>query len=339
MAFIIHDYTGDNSIDIENPIQNAIYAGFNFIRGEARAHRFWITLKNNGSDLSLSGYTPIVYVVRPDGETVIANVGTSGDQITATITSACSAYTGRVYIVAEIVSTDGTQTIPILYLYSNVLDGITDAVVDPGTALPNLAEIVAYVEAHSVYEVYSDSTSYVQYNHVTFDDGNGYSTYMWSSSTPSVAGTDPSESEDWLLVSEHGGAVASDDTPLGNGTAAPGTSNECSRADHIHPFDSGSIITPTALNSFTINTLNRVIKQGKLLLISIDITCPTISSGTWIDIFSTEYDEYDLTKSTMQYLSGPSFKQIRYYQKKLTAFLNAGDSGLTFYGQITVPLL
>lgn len=218
MSLIVeHDYT----IDIADALTDATPLGFSFIQGDAKTHKFNITLTNGGSAVSLSGASAGIYVKRPLGDPVFNEATTTDDIISASLAAESFAYTGRIYVYVEIAFTD--QTITPFYRYAQVLEGVGDTFVDPGESLLTLPQMIALIAAFQVFEAYDEGTSYEQYNRVTF--GTPTSTYMWNSATPSVAGVDPTESADWLLVAEHGaiGATGTRGTRTNVGTAITGT--------------------------------------------------------------------------------------------------------------------
>ena len=240
----VHEY----AVDLATFDGKPTYAGFDLIYGETLAHEISITLTNDGEAVDLSSASMSVYVVRGDGTSVL-NVGSAvGNVVSATLAEECAAIVKRAYIVGTVII--GSATKVMFYRYTDVRAGITGTVVDPGEAIPNIETMLAYITAFSVCETYDSGKSYNRYNHVIY--GSPASTYMWDSDTPSVAGTAPG-SGSWVVTAEHGAAgtgAPSDDNPLMNGTAAPGTSIYLSRADHVHPSDTAKANVET----ITVNT-------------------------------------------------------------------------------------
>lgn len=127
-----------------------------FAMGDNNAYTFTALVANTAEpEAALLAGTVSGTALRPDGTTValegvkgaaVRQVTLSGQTLNATpcsvtLPQACFAYPGRVLISIKLV--DGTTATTVLALSGTVIRTETDAAVDPGDVIPDLAELQA----------------------------------------------------------------------------------------------------------------------------------------------------------------------------------------------------
>jgi len=124
--------------------------------GDKNADRFGIRAYRNGTPETLSGTCSGLFV-RADGETVTIENGTiNGNLAYVTLPEACYAVEGSFSLAIKAITADDTVTL-------RIVDGVvsrtsTDVIVDPGTILPSIEELIAAIEdaVESIPSDYSD---------------------------------------------------------------------------------------------------------------------------------------------------------------------------------------
>ena len=111
---------------------------------DALAHVFRITVEEDGSAADLSGCTAFGYFIRPTSDTVMITGTISGNTAEITLPAACYAYIGPCQLMIRLVH-DETKT-SLYCAYGQVIRSRTDPLIDPGTPIPDIEDIIAIVE-------------------------------------------------------------------------------------------------------------------------------------------------------------------------------------------------
>ena len=145
--------------------------------GDDDANRFGIRAFRNGSPENLAGSCN-GYFIRADGETVVISTGTiSGNVAYVTLPTACYAVEGQFALAIKVSSGGATTTM-------RIIDGVvsrttTDVIVDPGTIVPSVEELIDAIDAAvaSLPADYSSLNGYmkdiVMMESGTFSDSDG----------------------------------------------------------------------------------------------------------------------------------------------------------------------
>lgn len=111
--------------------------------GDEQAHRFAVQCTRKGERVNLTGATVKGYFIRADGATVIiAGSVESGDAVVV-LPPECYAIPGRFSLVIKASMGDVVST--ILWAEGAVSRSQTGAIVDPGTVVPSLDELLARI--------------------------------------------------------------------------------------------------------------------------------------------------------------------------------------------------
>ena len=148
--------------------------------GDKKADRFGIRTFRNGSYEAINGDCS-GYFIRADGETVvIANGTVSGNMAYVELPEACYAVEGQFTLAIKISGGGATGTL-------RIVDGVvsrttTDAVVDPGTLIPSIEDLIDAIDDAvssipadysslwtSLAPAFSSSTNYVSGRYVTYN--------------------------------------------------------------------------------------------------------------------------------------------------------------------------
>ncbi len=132
------------AIDITHPVVPWAL-GRDIVRGDANSHVIEVTLTDGGEVVDLANVTAMLYVVRPDGNTVDYAMNITGNVVSVAMPPEASAIAGRIYILVRVTVND--ETLTVLYLYTTVRNGITDVLVDPGDTIPTLDVLLAKLGA------------------------------------------------------------------------------------------------------------------------------------------------------------------------------------------------
>ncbi len=113
--------------------------------GDQNAHQIVLDfIGPDGRIVDLSSARVTLYAVRPDGRTVL-NIGTVEDNCAvASLDDTCYAFTGRVKCTM-VVAING-DFLSGVRLWINVDEASTDIIVDPGSEIPSLPELLAEIE-------------------------------------------------------------------------------------------------------------------------------------------------------------------------------------------------
>lgn len=126
-------------IDVDNvtPVEtgkNDMY------EGDAKAHRFELTLKRKGEAVPLTGYTAEGEFVRADGGTVTCPGTVTGNTLSVTLLEACYNVPGDYTLDLKVTKGDVTRT--MMSLSGTVRKSGTGVVVDVKDELVNIADII-----------------------------------------------------------------------------------------------------------------------------------------------------------------------------------------------------
>lgn len=128
--------------------ENKIYRSPELItigEGDRLGDRFGVAVLRNGEPVSLTGATCQGFFIRQNSTTVPLTGGISANMAYVDLDEACYAYIGQFSLVIKVVHGSSIATL-------RIVDGIvrrttTDVVVDPGTVVPNLSDLLAAVAA------------------------------------------------------------------------------------------------------------------------------------------------------------------------------------------------
>ena len=139
LAYTVDLAKGDQAVSVLTPNVLAL-------PGDNLAHTWMITVTRNGVPADLTGATATAYFTRGDGNTVML-VGTAEGNVCAyTMMSTCYAVPGPLRCVLKVFSsTIGTVT--LLDKIVQVRQGVGGSIIDPGTAIPSLEQLLAAVPA------------------------------------------------------------------------------------------------------------------------------------------------------------------------------------------------
>lgn len=145
------------NVDINKSLLRT-YAGIVLSTGDKLANRFGANVYRQGDPVDLTACAVTGYFIRPNRETVVIPGAVEGNTAYVDLPQACYTASGSFSLAIKISSTEITQTI-------RVIDGCirlsqTDALIDPGEAVPSLDELFAVIadtkeatnEAYAVIE-------------------------------------------------------------------------------------------------------------------------------------------------------------------------------------------
>lgn len=134
----------DYTVDLCKPV-HLIQMDVPFFTGDKNAHRFHVKLMRNGCAINVSGITATGYMVRADKQTVVWNGETDGCDIYLTMPASCYAVAGRFRLLLRVTLDDTIET--ALWVEGSVRESTTEVIVDPGTTLPSIEELIAQIAA------------------------------------------------------------------------------------------------------------------------------------------------------------------------------------------------
>ena len=120
--------------DLKKPVQVAQLSG-NLFSADNGGNKITVEVMNNGEAAEITGNVT-GYVIRPDNQTVVIEGTLSGNKASIVLPASAYVVVGQVSIVVKL----GTTTIGACtgYVYRTT----TDAIVDPGSVVPSLAELL-----------------------------------------------------------------------------------------------------------------------------------------------------------------------------------------------------
>ena len=173
------------NINLKCDLQHAVkvqYLDGNLFSQDAAANTINIEVTDNGAPATIGG-TVSANVIRPDGGTVAVTGGTiSGNIVSITLPAACYALVGMISVIVKLTS-DGTET-TIAALTAYVYQSSTDTVVDPGTVISSIQDLIDAIDTAvasipadysglwtSLAPAFSSSTAYTAGQYVTYNSG------------------------------------------------------------------------------------------------------------------------------------------------------------------------
>jgi len=173
------------NINLKCDLQHAVkvqYLDGNLFSQDAAANTINIEVTDNGAPATIGG-TVSANVIRPDGGTVAVTGGTiSGNIVSITLPAACYALVGMISVIVKLTSDSTETTIAALTAY--VYQSSTDTVVDPGTVISSIQDLIDAIDTAvasipadysslwtSLAPAFSSSTAYTAGQYVTYNGG------------------------------------------------------------------------------------------------------------------------------------------------------------------------
>lgn len=128
--------------DLQEPVQ-VRYLDGNVFSQDNQGNLIGVNVFNGGAPASLSGAVS-ASCIRPDGNTVAVVGVLTGSSVYVLLPSAAYAVPGPLSVVVKL--TGGGSTTTLCAVIANVYQSSTDTVVDPGTILPSISELIAEIE-------------------------------------------------------------------------------------------------------------------------------------------------------------------------------------------------
>lgn len=170
-------------INLTCELQEAVkvrYLDGNLFSQDNQGNQINITVFDNGEPATLGG-SVTANVLLSDGSTVPATGGTiTGNVVSITLPAAAYAVPGLASIIVKLTA-DGVIT-TIAAVVANVYQSSTDTVIDPGTIIPSIQDLIDDIETAvasipadysslwtSLAPAFSSSTSYVAGQYVTYN--------------------------------------------------------------------------------------------------------------------------------------------------------------------------
>jgi hypothetical protein len=116
------------------------------LAGDCHAHTWQISIASDGMPADLSGFTARAYMVRPDGATVITAGAIEGNAVSFVLPEQAYALPGRVRGIARIMRDSDCKIVTLSEIRLEIIDGITNLVVDPGKIMPDLGGLAARID-------------------------------------------------------------------------------------------------------------------------------------------------------------------------------------------------
>lgn len=136
MAVIIIERTADlGGLIVPEGLRGGLYAD------EAVAHRFVIHATRGGEPVTLDGQVVATFI-RADGGTVELTGGLDAGAAEVTLEASCYAVPGRFALTVYNTGTDGSKT-AVYACVGTVINTTTDTIIDPGSVVPDVSDIVA----------------------------------------------------------------------------------------------------------------------------------------------------------------------------------------------------
>ncbi len=115
--------------------------------GDRMAHTWEVSVRQDGAAVDLTGATASAYVLRDDGSTVLIEGVATGNVATVVLPQECyAATTGNAadHLMSMRIALGGA-TLTMAHAVLHVRRDASDAVVDPGAAVPNIGDLLAAV--------------------------------------------------------------------------------------------------------------------------------------------------------------------------------------------------
>lgn len=166
--------------DLKKPVKVHMIDG-NVFSQDNKANRIGVTVFDDGAAASLGG-SITANIIRADNGTVAATGTLSGNKCSVLLPAAAYAVTGRIIIVLKL-TTDSVIT-TLLAVVANVYQSSTNTVVDPGTIIPSVQDLISQIETAvasipadysslwtTLAPAFSSSVSYTPGQYVTYGGG------------------------------------------------------------------------------------------------------------------------------------------------------------------------
>lgn len=162
--------------DLQKPVKVSYLDG-NIFSADNDGNIVGVVVYNNGQPATLTGSVS-GNIIRPDGVTVAAIGTLSGN--TASIVLPQDAYLVPGVVSIIIKNTVGTQTATLAVLVANVYQSSTDTIVDPGTILPSIADLIAAID-EAVSSIPADYSELLAEIAPDYSTSNTYNVgeYVW----------------------------------------------------------------------------------------------------------------------------------------------------------------
>lgn len=149
--------------------------------GDVGSDRFGVEVFQEGTPYSLSGASCQGYFIRSDGATVVINGAVSGNRGYVDLPQSCYVDEGHFSLAVKLVGDGVTGTM-------RIVDGIvakttTDTIVDPGSVVPSIQELLAQIDACE--QATADAQAVVNIFDERFDDE--YASHITGDATISSA--------------------------------------------------------------------------------------------------------------------------------------------------------
>ena len=117
--------------------------GITFVTGNSLAHTLEASLWEGDTPFPLTGYTGKGLCKLSNGTTVIMAGQVTQNLLRVTLPSACYSHCGRTELHLQLIKEN--TVITVLILYTDIVQGETDSLIDPGNIVPSMSELLAQV--------------------------------------------------------------------------------------------------------------------------------------------------------------------------------------------------
>ena len=135
-------------IDLTNGSVHRSFTHHQLGEGDAAGDVFGIRAVRNGNEVDLAGATCVGYFERADGNTTVISgngwAGVTGGKAWVKLPAAC--YVKEGYFKLSIKLTGSGYTVTVRIVEGTVTDTTLGALIDPGSVIPDLSGLLAYVE-------------------------------------------------------------------------------------------------------------------------------------------------------------------------------------------------
>ena len=119
-----------------------------FAQNDKLAHRFDITVTDNGAAADLTGLSASAYFMRPDDGVVTITGTISGSVVSVVLPSACYEVPGHFSIIIKIHTEQVSSASSITAIFwgdGTITRTETNIIIDPAHVVPNLDELLAQI--------------------------------------------------------------------------------------------------------------------------------------------------------------------------------------------------
>ena len=129
--------------ELKKPVK-VHYLDGNVFSQDSKGNLVGVCVFDNGTPATLYGSVS-ASVIRADGATLAVEGTLSGNECSVILPEAAYYVPGVISIVIKL--TSGTTVTSLCAVVANVYQSSTDTIVDPGTIMPSVAELIAAIEA------------------------------------------------------------------------------------------------------------------------------------------------------------------------------------------------